>query len=91
MIWSLLKLKPKSNDNSKRSEEVSDIVDCMPTDFGKWVAAAIIMFTILLFVFGWFIKYPDVVTGLIKINSNIAPVKLSAHISGKISILNFKP
>lgn len=91
MIWNLLKLKPKSNDNSKRSEEVSDIVDCMPTAFGKWVAAAIIMFTILLFVFGWFIKYPDVVTGLIKINSNIAPVKLSAHISGKINILNFKP
>lgn len=91
MIWSLLKLKPKSNDNSKRSEEVSDIVDCMPTTFGKWVAIAIIMFTILLFVFGWFIKYPDVVTGLIKINSNIAPVKLSAHTSGRINILNFKP
>lgn len=91
MIWNLLKFKPKANDNSKRSEEVSDIVDCMPTAFGKWVAAAIIMFTILLFVFGWFIKYPDVVTGLIKINSNMAPVKLSAHISGRINILNFKP
>lgn len=91
MTWNLLKLKPKANDNSKRSEEVSDIVDCMPTAFGKWVATAIITFTILLFAFGWFIKYPDVVTGLIKINSNIAPVKLPAHISGKINILNFKP
>ncbi|GAB6121418.1 HlyD family efflux transporter periplasmic adaptor subunit [Dysgonomonas termitidis] len=62
----------------------------MPTAFSKWVAAAIILFTILLFVFGWFIKYPDVVTGQIKINSNTAPVKLPAHTSGKIELLSFK-
>jgi BMFP domain-containing protein YqiC len=61
----------------------------MPTAFSKWVAAAIITFTILLFIFGWVIKYPDVVTGQIKINSNTAPVKLPAHISGKIEILGF--
>ncbi|MFC4672768.1 HlyD family efflux transporter periplasmic adaptor subunit [Dysgonomonas termitidis] len=90
MIWSLLKLRPKPKDNTKRSEEVSDIIDRMPTAFSKWVAAAIILFTILLFVFGWFIKYPDVVTGQIKINSNTAPVKLPAHTSGKIELLSFK-
>ncbi|WP_419031932.1 hemolysin D [Dysgonomonas gadei] len=90
MIWSLLKLRPKSRDNSKRSEEVSDIIDRMPTAFSKWVAAAIIVFSILLFVFGWLIKYPDVVTGQIKINSNMSPVKLPAHVSGKINILGFK-
>lgn len=90
MIWNLLKLRPKSRDNSKRSEEVSDIIDRMPTAFSKWVAAAIIVFSILLFVFGWLIKYPDVVTGQIKINSNMSPVKLPAHVSGKINILGFK-
>ena len=51
MIWNLLKLRPKSRDNSKRSEEVSDIIDRMPTAFSKWVAAAIIVFSILLFIF----------------------------------------
>lgn len=91
MIWNLLKLRPKPKDNSKRSEEVGDIIDRMPTAFGQWVATAIIMFTILLFVFGWIIKYPDVVTGQIKINSNTAPVKLPAHTSGKIEILGFEP
>lgn len=90
MIWNLLKLRPKLKDNSKRSEEVSDIIDRMPMAFSKWVAAAIILFTILLFVFGWFIKYPDVVTGQIKINSNTSPIKLPAHTSGKIDILGFK-
>ncbi|MBF0650820.1 HlyD family efflux transporter periplasmic adaptor subunit [Dysgonomonas sp. GY75] len=62
----------------------------MPTAFSKWVAAAIIVFSILLFIFGWLIKYPDVVTGQIKINSNMSPVKLPAHVSGKINILGFK-
>ncbi|PWG78156.1 HlyD family efflux transporter periplasmic adaptor subunit [Pararcticibacter amylolyticus] len=91
MILNLLKLRPKSKDSSKRSEEVSDIIDRMPTAFSTWIAVAIIVFTILLFVFGWFIKYPDVVTGQIKINSSISPVKLPAHTSGKLEILGFKP
>lgn len=89
MIWNLLRLKPKPKDNSKRSEEVSDIIDRMPTAFGRWVAIAVVTFTVLLFLFGWFIKYPDVVTGQIKINSNVAPVKLIAHTSGKIEICDF--
>ncbi len=93
MIWKPLKLK-KSKPNSqdkllKRSEEVSDIIDRMPTSFGNWVARAVVIFTILLFVFGWVIKYPDVVTGQIKINSNIAPVKLVANTSGKLKLNNF--
>lgn len=90
MSWNLLKLRPKPKDNTKRSEEVSDIIDRMPTAFGKWISIAIIIFTILLFIFGYAIKYPDVVTGEIKINSNTAPVKLPAHISGKIELLDFK-
>ncbi|MFD2967733.1 HlyD family efflux transporter periplasmic adaptor subunit [Sphingobacterium bambusae] len=63
----------------------------MPTAFSKWVALTIITLTILLFIFGWFIKYPDIATGQIKINSNISPVKLPAHTSGKLEILGVKP
>ena len=55
MIWTLLKLRPTRKDNTKRSEEVGDIIDRMPTSFGRWVASAIIIFTLLLFVFGWII------------------------------------
>ncbi|NDV64204.1 HlyD family efflux transporter periplasmic adaptor subunit [Bacteroides sp. 224] len=88
MNWKLLKLKPEEKENQNRSEEVSDIIDRMPTSFGKWVAWAVVIFTILLFTFGWLIKYPDVVSGQITINSNTAPIKLPAHTSGKIEILN---
>ncbi|KAA8483553.1 HlyD family secretion protein [Arcticibacter tournemirensis] len=90
MIWNLLKLRPKSRDNTKRSEEVSDIIDRMPTAFSNWVALAIIIFSILLVLFGWLIRYPDVVTGQIKINSNTTSVKLPANTSGKIKIFGFE-
>jgi multidrug resistance efflux pump len=76
---------------AKRSEEVADIIDRMPTKFGNWVAAFVVLFAALLLVFGWIIKYPDVVTGAIKINSNATPVKLVANMSGKIHLLNFHP
>lgn len=90
MTWNLLKLRPKSKYNSKRSEEISDIIDRMPSVFSRWIAVAVIVFSILFFTFGWAIKYPDVVTGQIKINSNMSPVKLPAHVSGRINILGFK-
>jgi multidrug resistance efflux pump len=90
MIWKQLKKKQKpENVASKRSEEVADIIDRMPTQFGNWVAAAVVLFAILLFFFGWIIKYPDVVTGSIEINSNVSPVKLVANTSGKIQLAGF--
>ncbi|GHS95483.1 hypothetical protein FACS1894207_4760 [Bacteroidia bacterium] len=75
---------------SRRSEEIVDIVDRMPVSFGKWVAMAVCVFAGLLLLFGWIIKYPDTVTGHIKINSNNAPVKLVANVSGIIHQIAFQ-
>jgi multidrug resistance efflux pump len=92
MIWKRLKRKqPLEKEEPRRSEEVADIIDRMPTWFARWVATAVVIFTILLFFFGWIIKYPDTVTGVIRINSNVTPVKLVANTSGKIYIMNFHP
>jgi len=92
MIWKQSKKRLKSESKeSKRSEEVVDIIERMPTRFGNWVAVAVVTFAALLFFFGWIIQYPDVVTGAIKINSNATPVKLVANMSGKIHILSFHP
>jgi hypothetical protein len=92
MIWKRLRKKKQQQNektDSKRSEEVADIIDRMPTQFGNWVAGAVMLFAVLLFVFGWIIKYPDVVTGSIEITSNISPVKLVANTSGKIQLSSF--
>ncbi|MFV0507360.1 MAG: HlyD family efflux transporter periplasmic adaptor subunit [Bacteroidales bacterium] len=75
----------------KHSEEVNDIVERMPMFFGKWVAFAFLLFTSLLLLFGWIIKYPDTVTGQIKISSTHAPVKLVANTSGSVREIAFGP
>ncbi len=39
-----------------RNEEICDIINRMPTRLGKWVAIAVVIFTLLLLTFGWAIK-----------------------------------
>jgi multidrug resistance efflux pump len=93
MNWILKKQKKQARNEknvSKRSEEINDIVDRMPMDFGRWVAIAVIVFAGLLMLFGWIIKYPDTVTGQIKISSANASVKLVANASGNIHLESFK-
>ena len=70
----------------KCSEEVSDIIDRMPIYFAKWVARSVVLFTVLLLFFGWIIKYPNIVSGQIIINSGESPIKLIANSNGKLHI-----
>lgn len=91
MIWEQRNKKIKEEKNSKRSEEINDIIDKMPMTFGKWVARIVVFFFVLLLTMGWVIKYPDTVTGQIKINSNLSPVRLVANASGKMQLLNVTP
>lgn len=44
----------------------------------------------MLLLFGWLVRYPDVVTGQIVINANNAPLKLIANSSGKLKLNNVK-
>jgi multidrug resistance efflux pump len=86
--------KPQNRINhirAQRSEEIADIIDRMPTTFGYWTAGAVLFFAALLFLFAYIIKYPDVVCGIIKISSGLAPVKLVANTSGALQLLSFAP
>lgn len=71
---------------SERSEEVQHIVERMPTGFGYVISAIVVLLFVLMLVFGWFIRYPDVVRGAITINANSSPLKLIANSSGKLKI-----
>lgn len=75
----------------RRTEEIADIVERMPTAFGKWTARAVCLFALLFLLMGWLVKYPDTVTGEVTINSNVTPVQLVAAVSGKIEIRDFRP
>jgi multidrug resistance efflux pump len=78
--------KIKEEDNV-RNEEVADIIDRMPSGFGYWVGGIVIVLAVLLFFFGYFIKYPDVLKGQITINAMHAPVRLVSNITGTLDML----
>ncbi|MBB5635306.1 multidrug resistance efflux pump [Pedobacter cryoconitis] len=76
--------------HSERTEEVQHIIERMPTRFGFWITMIVAFLFALMAIFGWLIRYPDVVTGQIVINANAAPVKLIANASGKLKLLHIK-
>lgn len=71
----------------ERVEEVQDIIDRMPTRFSFGVTAIIFLVFVLLLLFGFIVRYPDVVTGQIVINANTAPVRLVANSPGKLKLV----
>lgn len=76
----------KENFSKMRTEEVQSIIERMPTSFGLWVTVIVAFLFTLMFLFGWLVRYPDVVTGEIIINANLAPLKLVANVSGKLKL-----
>ncbi|UOE50917.1 HlyD family efflux transporter periplasmic adaptor subunit [Mucilaginibacter sp. SMC90] len=74
----------------KRSEEIQDIVERMPTKFGLIVASVVLGLFLLLLCAGYCISYPDTVQGQIVINTRFSPVKLVANTSGKLTLTKYR-
>jgi multidrug efflux pump subunit AcrA (membrane-fusion protein) len=70
----------------ERTEQVQHIIERMPTNFGFLVTTIVIFIFSLLLIFGWLIRYPDVIRGQVIINSNTSPIKLVAGTSGKLKL-----
>lgn len=71
---------------TERTEEVKDIIERMPTKFGRWISLVVLFIFSLILLFGWLIRYPDVVTGQTTVNTSVAPIKLVANTSGKLHL-----
>ena len=84
-----LKVQAKALEqiSDKRSEEVADIIDRMPTGWTKLVVAIIMVIIVTMVTLGCVIKYPDTVTGQISITGEIAPVRLISSASGRLQLL----
>lgn len=76
-----------NQDTEERTEEVVDIIERMPTRFGFWVSAIVLSLALLLLIFGYIIRYPDVLRGQITINTVHAPVKMVVNNSGPLEFL----
>lgn len=80
----------KKYHNSQRTEQMQSIIERMPTRFGFWVSAIVLLIFTALFFFGWLIRYPDVVAGDIVINTTVSPIKLVSNSFGKLRLENYK-
>lgn len=71
---------------TERTEEVRDIIERMPTKFGFIISIVIGFIFLLMLIFGWIVRYPDLVSGHTTINTSVAPIKLVANSAGKLHL-----
>ncbi|MFC3561170.1 HlyD family efflux transporter periplasmic adaptor subunit [Pedobacter jamesrossensis] len=74
----------------ERTEEVQHIIERMPTSFGIWVSAIVFFLFSLMSVFGWIVRYPDIINGQISISTNNSPLKLISNSNGKLRLNGVK-
>lgn len=79
--------KKQGKDLPQRTEELQHIIDRMPTKSSKWVTLLVIFILLAIGMFGWFVKYHDVVVGAITVSQYNSPVKMVANTYGKIALL----
>ena len=72
--------------HKQRSEEVTHIVEHMPTKFGSVVTIVVLSLVGLILLFGWLVKYPDVLKGDIILTNRQAPVKLISNTAGILQL-----
>lgn len=74
-------------ETEKRSEEVQDIVERMPTRWAAWTALVVAILMTVVTVLAFIIEYPDTVAGQISLTADKAPVRLVAGSTGRLHLL----
>lgn len=75
-----------SNIVDSKTEEVQDIIERMPINFGKIVSVIAAIIFLLILLFGWLVRYPDIVTGDVTVNAVHVPIKLVSLKAGKLKL-----
>lgn len=74
----------KEKELELRSEEVQDILTRIPHWMIRWGNLLILIIILLIFIFSWWIKYPDILSTEIIVTTQIPPEKIAAKSSGRI-------
>jgi len=69
------------------SDTVKEIMGTPPGKIVRWGTFVMFAVFVLLFVFSWLIKYPDVIPSEIEITTQNPPVTISSKITGRIERL----
>jgi multidrug efflux pump subunit AcrA (membrane-fusion protein) len=78
------------NNLNLRSEEVQEIMQRTPSWVVRWGITTIFVIIILGLFLCWLIKYPEIITGTVKLTTSIPPAKIISQTTGKITHLYVK-
>lgn len=78
---------PKLDISTKRSDEVADIIDRMPTGWARLVSIVVATIVMAMLTMGMVVKYPDTVSGSIVVTTMSAPVRVVAPTLGRLCLL----
>jgi multidrug resistance efflux pump len=76
---------PEYQDIELRSEEVQDILTRVPHWMIRWGNIIILIILLIVMLFSYFMKYPDILTTQVTITTQNPPEKLVARTTGKIA------
>lgn len=79
--------KQQQENSAERSDEVQFIIERMPTYWTRWIALCVIILMGIIIILGFLIKYPNTVDGQVSVTAVIAPVRLVANTSGRLTLL----
>lgn len=79
------KIENQKHDLNLRSEEVQEIMQRTPSWIVRWGITTIFGVIIMGLILCWLIKYPDIVTGSVKLTTSIPPVKIISQTSGNMT------
>jgi len=80
-------MKEHKTETDKKSEEVQDIIDRMPTYWTWWVAGVLSVLMAGVVVMGFLIEYPDTVSGEVSISAGKAPVRIVSNSTGRLHLM----
>ncbi|MFT5822541.1 MAG: multidrug efflux pump subunit AcrA (membrane-fusion protein) [Crocinitomix sp.] len=82
---------PNNNENIKlRSDEVQEIMSHVPHWMIRSGISLMFLLIALLVFISWFIKYPDVIQGVVTVSSTDPPTRLVSKNSGELQALFFE-
>lgn len=73
--------------NQFYSEEIRDIVEVMPTKWASYVSYVSVVLVMVFLTLGFFIDYPETVSGMVYISGNSASIRITSPQRGQISLL----
>ena len=77
----------KLEDIELRSEEVQDILTKIPHWMIRFGSGLFLILTLMLFGISWVVKYPDIIIANAIITTEVAPQRIYAKVTGKLSTI----